>query len=125
MYSFLAVFQVIVSLVLIVIVLMQSQQSMNLSGMFGGASQSALGSQPQSVLSKATTVLAIVFMVSSLIFSLVPRSDDSILSPGNLPASSQQAPAGQQGAQKGEQAPSSQQQQGQPQSEGGNVPQSP
>jgi len=97
MYSVLAAIHVIVSLVLIVIVLMQSQQSMNLSGMFGGASQSALGSQPQSVLSKATTVLAIVFMVVSLVFSLVPRSEQSILSPGNLPTGSQQpAPSSQQ-----------------------------
>lgn len=85
MYSVLALFHVLISVVLIVVVLMQSQQSMNLSGMFGGASQSALGSQPQSVLAKVTTVLAIVFMLTSLLFSLVPRSEDSILSPSNIP----------------------------------------
>jgi preprotein translocase subunit SecG len=93
MFTILAVVQVLVSVVLIVIVLMQSQQSMNLSGMFGGASQSALGSKPQSVLSKATTVLAIVFMAFSLVFSFLPRSQESPLSPGNVPASqSGQAP---------------------------------
>lgn len=93
MYSILAFVHVAVSVVLIVIVLMQSQQSMNLSGMFGGASQSALGSQPQSVLSKLTTILAIVFMALSLLFSVIPRGDDSILSPSEIPAGQQQAPA--------------------------------
>lgn len=98
MYSLFGIAHVIVSLVLIVIVLMQSQQSMNLSGMFGGASQSALGSKPQSVLSKATTVLAIVFIGSSLLFTLWPRSNDGALSPssvegqGSPPAQNQQAP---------------------------------
>lgn len=69
---FLTAVHVIVAVVLIVVVLMQSQQSMNLSGMFGGASQSALGSKPQSVLGKTTTVLAIVFMATSLFFMLYP-----------------------------------------------------
>jgi preprotein translocase subunit SecG len=93
MYTILAFVHVAVSVVLIAIVLMQSQQSMNLSGMFGGASQSALGSQPQSVLSKLTTVLAIVFMALSLLFSVIPRSDDSILSPSEIPAGQQRTPA--------------------------------
>ncbi|MFB6347686.1 MAG: preprotein translocase subunit SecG, partial [bacterium] len=65
MYSFFSVMHILLSIVLIVVVLLQSQQSMNLSGMFGGASQSALGSKPQSVLSKVTTILAIIFMASS------------------------------------------------------------
>ena len=69
MYTVLTVVHILVSLILITVILMQSQQSMNLSGMFGGASQSALGSQPQSILSRATTVLAIVFIVTSLIFA--------------------------------------------------------
>ena len=111
MYSFLAVVHILISVILIAIILMQTQQSMNLSGMFGGASQSALGSQPQSVLSKLTTGLAIVFMLMAVLFSVVPRSEDSILSPSNLPEGRQQAPA--QGEQ---QAPSQQQGQGQPSS---------
>ncbi len=91
MYTIMAVIQVFISIILIIIVLMQSQQSMNLSGMFGGASQSALGSQPQSVLGKVTTVLAIIFMVFSLIFSFLPRSEEqNLFSSGNSPS----APAG-------------------------------
>lgn len=120
MYSLFTLLHIAVSVVLIVIVLMQSQQSMNLSGMFGGASQSALGSKPQSVLSKATTVLAVVFMASSLLFTLWPQSDDGALSPSNVegqqaPAQQQQAPnqsqSGGQGTpnQSQQQAPSPQQ----------------
>lgn len=93
MYTVLALVHVLVSLVLIVVVLMQSQQSMNMSGMFGGASQSALGSQPQSVLGKLTTILAIVFMALSLLFSVIPRSEDGILSPSEIPAGQRQGPA--------------------------------
>lgn len=100
MLTFLTAFHVLIALVLIVVVLMQSQQSMNLSGMFGGASQSALGSQPQSVLGRATTVLAVVFMLTSLLYSLVPAGDDAILSPGAVQtegeAPARPAPAGDQ-----------------------------
>lgn len=97
MYSLFSILHVAVSVILIVIVLMQSKQSMNLSGMFGGASQSALGSQPQSVLSKTTTVLAIVFMASSLIFTLYPAGDDGALSPSNIEGGQAPPPAQQQG----------------------------
>ena len=97
MYSLFSILHIAVSVILIVIVLMQSQQSMNLSGMFGGASQSALGSKPQSVLSKVTTILAVVFMGSSLLFTLWPQSNDGALSPSSVegqspPAQQQQAP---------------------------------
>ena len=64
------VIHVLVSVVLIVVILLQSQQSMNLSGLVGGASQSAMGSQSQSVLSKVTTVLAVAFFVTSIFFAL-------------------------------------------------------
>jgi len=96
MYSLLSIVHIAISVILIVIVLMQTKQSMNLSGMFGGASQSALGSQPQSVLSKLTTVLAIVFMLLAVLFAIVPRSDDSILSPSSITEGRQQVPQGKQ-----------------------------
>ena len=100
--GFLTIFHVIVCVVLIAIVLMQSQQSMNLSGMFGGASQSALGNRPESMLSRATTVLAIVFMLTSVVFAMWPsQQEGGALQPGaNQPAApTQQQPAtGQQGS---------------------------
>lgn len=121
MYSFLAIVHIVISMVLIAIVLMQTKQSMNLSGMFGGASQSALGSQPQSVLSKLTTVLAIIFMLLAVLFAVVPRSEDGILSPESIPEGQQQPPQGQQ---QQRQNPN-QQGQGQQQSPSGENPAAP
>jgi preprotein translocase subunit SecG len=93
------VVHIIVSIGLILIVLLQSQQSMNLSGLFGGASQSALGNQPRSVLSKVTIILAIAFFVTTIFFALYSGEEGAILS---TPA---QRPAGQTRQQPVEDAP--------------------
>ncbi|MFP4686681.1 MAG: preprotein translocase subunit SecG [bacterium] len=74
------VVHILVSIGLILIVLLQSQQSMNLSGLFGGASQSALGSRPRSVLGKVTIILAITFFVTTIFFSLY-RAEEGVLVP--------------------------------------------
>jgi len=90
----LTVIHVLICLVLIVVVLMQSQQSMNISGMFGGASQSALGNRPESMLSRATTVLAIIFMLTSVGFALWPSGNENVLEGGQqqqaVPSAGQQ-----------------------------------
>lgn len=101
------VLHILVSVVLIVVVLLQSQQSMNLSGLMGGASQSALGSQPQSVLSKVTTGLAIVFFLTATFFALVPAQKEGALTPGKVtaPPSGEKQPAGSQSEGAGGEAP--------------------
>ncbi len=71
----LLVVHVLVSILLILLVLMQSDQSMNLSGMFGGASQSALGSRPQSMLARMTIILGIVFALTSIYFALIGSTE--------------------------------------------------
>lgn len=114
MHTILSVVHVLVSLILIVVILMQSDKSMNLSGMFGGASKSALGSQPQSVLSKTTTVLAIVFIITSLIFAFYGPQTDNALAPPEGPVGQQNAPQTQQ---QGEQNPQPQTNQPTPQGE--------
>lgn len=59
---------IVVSFVLIIVVLLQSGKSADLAGAFGGAgSQSTFGPRgAQSFLSKATTTLAVLFMITSL-----------------------------------------------------------
>ena len=78
----LLVVHVLVSIFLILVVLMQSDQSMNLSGMFGGASQSALGSRPQSILARTTIILAIVFALTSIYFALTADETPLFGEPG-------------------------------------------
>jgi len=69
----LTVIHVIVCLFLILVVLLQQGKSADWSGTFGGgSSQTAFGQRgTATVLSKATTAAAIIFMVTSLALTIV------------------------------------------------------
>ena len=83
LYGFLIFVHVIVSLSLIVSVLLQSSKGGGLAGTFGGSGISGgvfggRGAAP--FLTKATTVCAILFMLTSLSLNYVrPSRNDSIL----------------------------------------------
>lgn len=64
---------VIVCLFLVIVVLLQSGKAADLAGAFGGmGSQTAFGPRgAATVLSKATTIAAVLFMVSSLTLSVL------------------------------------------------------
>jgi preprotein translocase subunit SecG len=86
----------IVCLVLILVVLLQSGKAADLAGAFGGGgSQTALGSRgAATVLSKATSICAIVFMLSSLALAILgSRSGGSVLEQVPLPAAPAETPA--------------------------------
>jgi preprotein translocase subunit SecG len=86
-----------VCIVLIMVVLLQSGKAADLAGAFGGGgSQTALGSRgAATVLSKATTICAVIFMLSSLALALVgSRRGGSVLENVKLPAQSAPAPEG-------------------------------
>ncbi len=103
----LIVLHVIVCFVLIMVVLLQSGKAADLAGAFGGGgSQTALGSRgAATVLTKATTIAAVLFMITSLSLAILgSRRSRSVLeqapvpSPaapakGGAPASSGTAPA--------------------------------
>src|SRR3990170_6603702 len=63
---------IVVSLILLLVVLLQSGRAADLAGAFGGAgSQTAFGPRGAATfLSKATTFLAVVFMVTSLTLAI-------------------------------------------------------
>lgn len=73
MYILLLLVHIIVSLFLVVVVLLQSGQAADLAGAFGGmGSQTAFGPRGSAtLLSKATTVSAVVFMFTSLALSII------------------------------------------------------
>ena len=80
---------IIVCFVLIVAVLLQSGKSADLAGAFGGGgSQTVFG--PRSVaniLTKATTICAILFMLTSLgLYILSPRESKSVVRGEETPA---------------------------------------
>src|SRR5580765_1168636 len=97
----LIILHVIVCFVLIMVVLLQSGKAADLAGAFGGGgSQTALGSRgAATVLSKATTICAVIFMLSSLALALVgSRRGGSVLENVKLPAQSAPAPESAPGA---------------------------
>lgn len=73
MVILLTIVHVIVCLFLIIVVLLQSGKAADLAGAFGGmGSQTAFGARgAATVLTKATTVAAVLFMVTSLSLSII------------------------------------------------------
>jgi preprotein translocase subunit SecG len=73
MYILLTIIHVLVCVFLIIVVLLQSGKAADLAGAFGGmGSQTAFGPRGSAtLLSKATTLSAIVFMCTSLALSIV------------------------------------------------------
>jgi preprotein translocase subunit SecG len=75
-FAFLIVIHVIISCGLMLVVLMQSSKGEGLAGAFGGGGLSGAvfgGRGAATFLSKATTVLAILFMVSCIVLTFVAR----------------------------------------------------
>src|SRR5579863_483879 len=72
-YTLLTIVHVLICLFLIVVVLLQSGKAADLAGAFGGmGSQTAFGPRGSAtLLSKATTASAILFMVTSLSLSIL------------------------------------------------------
>ena len=102
---------VIVCLFLIIVVLLQSGKAADLAGAFGGmGSQTAFGPRGSAtLLSKATTISAVLFMITSLSLSILatrsaglgtsvletsPRTSVPKKAPAPIPIPGQQSPAG-------------------------------
>src|SRR6202041_4054758 len=92
MISLLTTIHVIVCLFLVVVVLLQSGKAADLAGAFGGmGSQTVFGPRGSAtVLSKATTIAAALFMCTSLTLSIMAqragRGTPSLLNKASKPA---------------------------------------
>lgn len=98
MATLIAAIHVLVCLALILVVLLQSGRAADLAGAFGGAgSQTAFGPRGAATfLSKATTILAVIFMLTSLglaVYASRSRGTGSVLEQTEQPAQGQTAPA--------------------------------
>src|SRR5689334_1338049 len=107
MYILVTFIHVIVCLFLIIVILLQSGKAADLAGAFGGmGSQTAFGPRGSAtLLSKATTVSAVVFMVTSLSLSILATRNagaagKTVLDKAKPPASAPAKP-GQPSAPKG------------------------
>lgn len=99
MYYLAMAVHVVVCLFLIIVVLLQSGKAADLAGAFGGmGSQTAFGPRGSAtLLSKATTISAVLFMLTSLTLSILATRSaglgNSVLDAAPPPAQTQQAPA--------------------------------
>jgi preprotein translocase subunit SecG len=77
MYALVVVFHIVASLVLILVVLLQSGKAGDLAATFGSTgSQTAFGARgAATVLTRATTVCAVIFMVTSLTLAIMFTKD--------------------------------------------------
>jgi len=92
MTALITIIHIVVCITLILAVLLQSGKSADLAGAFGGAgSQSAFGPRgTQTLLSKLTTISAVLFMVTSFgLFLLSGRTTGSVLSGEDAPIKEQ------------------------------------
>jgi preprotein translocase subunit SecG len=91
----LVVFHVIVALLLMLVVLLQQGKGADLAGAFGGGgSQTAFGARgATTVLHKATTVLFILFVVTSLSIAVIQSRPRSSVMTGAPAAPTAPAPA--------------------------------
>ena len=94
MSAIITVFHIIICAILIVAILLQSGKSADLAGAFGGGgSQTAFGGRGTATLmSKVTTICAVLFMVTSLgLWILSDRGAKSVVK--SVDAPKQEAPA--------------------------------
>ncbi|MBN1615527.1 MAG: preprotein translocase subunit SecG [Deltaproteobacteria bacterium] len=70
MTAFITILHVVVCIVLILVVLLQAGRGASMGAAFGGSSQTLFGSTgPGTFLGKMTTVIAMIFMLTSLALS--------------------------------------------------------
>jgi preprotein translocase subunit SecG len=92
MFIVITLLHILVSLFLIVVVLLQSGKAADLAGAFGGmGSQTAFGPRGSAtLLSKATTAAAVIFMITSITLSIhaqrTAASSGSVLEHVKAPA---------------------------------------
>jgi preprotein translocase subunit SecG len=80
MYALVMTIHIVVCIFLIIVVLLQSGKAADLAGAFGGmGSQTAFGPRGSAtLLSKATTISAILFMVTSLSLSILATRNSGL-----------------------------------------------
>ena len=113
MHILVTVLHVVVCIILILVVLLQAGKGASMGAAFGGSSQTIFGSTgPETFLGKMTTIVATVFMITSLALSYAATHKGSSLMEKSTPQAQQQtipAPAEGTPSATGQQIPAGQQ----------------
>lgn len=73
MYTFLLSAHIFIAVMLVFSVLIQSGKGSSLSNIFGGGGmETVFGAETSAVLNKITSILAVVFIVSSIVLATIP-----------------------------------------------------
>ncbi|HMK43219.1 MAG TPA: preprotein translocase subunit SecG [Dissulfurispiraceae bacterium] len=87
METVLIIIHVLASVFLISVVLLQRGKGAEMGAAFGGSSQTLFGSRgPADFLNKVTTVAAVVFMLTSLLLTVVTSKSGSVIDKAVVPA---------------------------------------
>ena len=95
MYYLVATIYILVCLVLLLVVLLQQGKGGDIASAFGGgSSQAAFGARSgATVLSRATTVCAVLFMLGALVLGLIGQRGGASVIGGRAPAAPASTPA--------------------------------
>ena len=93
LYGLVLVFHIIACFVLIAVILLQAGRGGGVADIGGSAAQSILGTRGATVLTRATTVCAILFMVTSLSLAYLSAQHGRSLMEGRAAAAKKEAPA--------------------------------
>lgn len=77
MSTLFVVIHIITCIFLILFVLIQSGKGSDMGSAFGGMSQTYFGSKGGNILTKITTTLAIIFMITSIILTVIQHRKTS------------------------------------------------
>jgi len=92
MYTFIVVIHTLVSVMLIMVVLLQSGKGAGMGAAFGGGSQTLFGARGQTTfMHKLTAGMAILFMALSVVLATLSASGQSSLEQEELPPPGQEA----------------------------------
>jgi preprotein translocase subunit SecG len=95
MATLLIIVHIIVCLALIMIVLLQTGKGASMGAAFGGSSQTIFGSSGATpFLTKLTTIVAVVFMFTSLVLAFIhgPGTSTSVVGNSSAPTPQQAVP---------------------------------
>ena len=90
--AFIVIF-VICAFLLIALVLLQDEQGEGLGGIFGGGSSTPFGSRSGNVLTKLTSLLGAIFLLTSLGFSWIKSTSETGNVLGAAQAQMQESPS--------------------------------
>ena len=95
MHTLITILHIIICLILILVVLLQAGKGASMGAVFGGSSQTVFGSSgPGGFLSRMTTAVAVVFMLTSFGLSyMASHKGSSLMAGAAKPAAQQTAPA--------------------------------